>query len=272
MYKLICIDLDGTLLDTRQRVSAKNKDAIRKALDKGIEVAIVSGRPNCFTIRIMNQISGRMGHITFNGAYYRVANKTKQFPIDPDTVKKIAKLAKKYNVRVFFKNKNLSMCTKSDPGILDYDQFKAQTPLKDQMDMLYNIDVDQILEEQDIDILKIFAWDTDLDAVRKMREELLDMEGINLYLYDEYFEMSSDQTSKGKAILNVCKDLGIKPEEVVCIGDNYNDLPMFEIAGLSVAMENAPKEIKAKVDKVTLTNDQSGVAYAIENFVLKENE
>lgn len=272
MYKLICIDLDGTLLDTRQRVSTKNREAIRKALDQGIEVAIVSGRPNCFTIRIMNQISGRMGHITFNGAYYRIANKTRQFPIPKEAVMKVAKLAQKYHVRTYFKNKNLSLCTKSDPGILDYDQFKSQTPLKDQMDMLYNVDVVDVLSNQDINILKIFAWDENLENVHKMREELKEIDGINLYLYDENFEMSSEDTSKGKAIQNVCADLGIQLDEVVCIGDNYNDLSMFEVSGLSVAMENAPRKIKEMVDKVTLTNDESGVAYAIENFVLKENE
>ena len=57
-YKLICVDLDGTLLDSNQRLSSVNKKAIIKALDAGIEVAIVSGRPNCFTMRIMNQIDG----------------------------------------------------------------------------------------------------------------------------------------------------------------------------------------------------------------------
>lgn len=272
MYKLICIDLDGTLLDTRHRVSNKNREAIRLALDSGVEVAIVSGRPNCFTIRIMNQISGRMGHITFNGAYYRIANKTKQIPIPKEAVMKVAKLAQKYKVRTFFKNKNLSLCTKSDPGILDYDQFKAQTPLKDQMDMLYNVDVVEILSEQDIDVLKIFSWDTDLEAMQKMRKELVDIEGINLYLYDESFEMSSSETSKGQAIVNVCQDLGFQTDEVACIGDNYNDLPMFKIAGLSIAMQNAPEAIKEQVDKVTLTNDESGVAYAIHNFILKENQ
>lgn len=269
MYKLICIDLDGTLLDAHGRVSTKNKEAIRKALDAGIEVAIVSGRPNCFTIRIMNQISGRMGHITFNGAYYRIANKTKTFPIQKDVVKKIAKMAKKYDVRVFFKNKNLSMCTKNDIGIFDYDEFKSQTPLKDQMDLLYNIDVEAVLEKQDVDILKIFARDDNLEAIKAMSDELKTMDGINLYIYDESFELSSDETSKGKAIVNVCKDLGFSLDDVVCIGDNFNDLSMFEVAGLSIAMENAPKAIKEKVDKVTLTNNESGVAYAIENFVLK---
>ena len=272
MYKLICVDLDGTLLNTHSKVSPSNKKAIRKALDAGIDVAIVSGRPNCFTIRIMDQISGRMGHITFNGAYYRIGNKTKSYPVDFDTVKKVAELAKKYDVRTYFKNKNLSLCTKSDPGMLDYDNFKEQTPIKDRMDMYYNVDVEEYFKHKKMDVLKIFAWDDDLNPNSEIIHELKKLDKVNLFVYDDYFEMCSCDTNKGKAIVNVCKDLGIDLKDVVCIGDSYNDVAMLEVAGLSIAMGNAPQKVKDKCDKVTLTNDENGVAYAIENFVFGGEE
>lgn len=270
MYKLICIDLDGTLLDSHQRVSATNKQAIRKALDAGLEVAIVSGRPNCFTMRVMNQIDDRMGHITFNGAYYRIAGKSEYFPIDKEVVKEVARLARKHNVRVYFKNKNLGLCTKSDPGILDYDKYKEQTAPKDRIDFHYYVDAISYFDENDTDILKVFAWDNNIEGFRKLAAEVEQLDHINFFRYEDFFEFSSDKTSKGKAIVNVSKELGIKPEEVVCIGDNFNDVPMFEIAGLSVAMENGPKAVKEMCDVVTLTNDENGVAHAIENYVLKE--
>lgn len=270
MYKLVCVDLDGTLLDSHQRVSSTNKEAIRKALDHGIEVAIVSGRPNCFTTRIMNQIDDRMGHVTFNGAYYRIAGKTNSIPIRFDTVKEIAKIARKYNIRIYFKNKNLALVTKSDPGVLDYDKYKDQTAPKDRIDFHYYVDVITYFEENQMDVLKIFAWDNNREALYKAGEEIKKLPGINYFEYEDYFELSSDETSKGKAIVKVAEELGIKPEEVVCIGDNFNDVPMFEIAGLSVAMENAPRKVKEMCDVVTLTNDENGVAHAIYEYVLKE--
>ncbi|OCN05613.1 hypothetical protein A4S06_07840 [Erysipelotrichaceae bacterium MTC7] len=271
MYKLICVDLDGTLLNTRGIITPQNKHAIREALDAGIEVAIVSGRPNCFTIRIMNQISVKMSHITFNGGYYRVAGKTRTFPIPAKAADKIAELAETYNVRTYFKNKNLALCTKTDPGVLDYDLYKEVTPEKDRMDMYYSVDTKRILEH-DAEYLKIIALQDDIDALNKMADEVAKIEGIRMYRYPDYFEVSSIDTSKGLAIKAVCEDLGIDLADVVCIGDNFNDLPMFEVAGLSVAMKNAPDAVKEKVDKVTLSNDESGVAYAIENFVLKEQK
>ncbi len=271
-YRLICIDLDGTLLDSHQRVSSSNKEAIRKALNQGLEVAIVSGRPNCFTTRIMNQIDDRMGHITFNGAYYRIAGKSNYFPIDPEVVKEIARLGRKYNVRLYFKNKNLGLCTKSDKGILDYDRYKEQTAPKDRIDFHYYVDACTYFNENDTDILKIFCWDNNIEGLSKLADEVEKLPHIHFYRYDDYFELSSDQTNKGMAIAKVSKDLGISLDEVVCIGDNFNDVSMFEVAGLSIAMENGPKAVKEMCDKVTLTNDENGVAYAIENFVLNEEQ
>ncbi|MDH6367930.1 MULTISPECIES: HAD family hydrolase [Breznakia] len=271
MYKLICVDLDGTLLNSRNMITPQNKKAIRKALDAGIEVAIVSGRPNCFTIRIMNQISVKMSHITFNGGYYRVAGKSRTFPIPASAADQIAHLAQKYNVRTYFKNKNLSLCTRTDPGVLDYDLYKDVTPEKDRMDMYYSVDTQTILDH-DTEYLKIISLQDDVDSLNQMVDEVEKIEGIRLYRYPDYFECSSIETSKGLAIKAVCKDIGIDLSDVVCIGDNFNDLPMFEVAGLSVAMKNAPDAVKEKVDVVTLSNDDSGVAYAIENYVLKEQE
>ncbi|MFV0381208.1 MAG: Cof-type HAD-IIB family hydrolase [Breznakia sp.] len=269
MYKLICIDLDGTLLNSKGLVTTTNKQAIRHALDEGVQVAIVSGRPNCFTIRIMNQISGRMGHITFNGAYYRISNKTRKFPIDRDVVKQVARLAKQFDVRVFFKNKNLSLCTKDNPHIFDYDQNRDITPIKDRMDFKYNLDVEEYLETHDFDTLKIFSYDDNVEQRKALAKEVEKLDYLNFYSYSDTFEASSDKASKGKGIIEVCADLGIEQSEVVCIGDNFNDISMFAIGGLSVAMGNAPEKIKEICDKVTLTNNEDGVAYAIENFVLK---
>ena len=269
-YKLICIDLDGTLLDSNQRVSSTNKKAIRKALDAGLEVAIVSGRPNCFTMRIMNQIDERMGHITFNGAYYRIAGKTKSFPIDFEVVKKIAALARKHNIRIYFKNKNLALCTKSDPGILDYDKYRDKTAPKDLLDFHYYVDAPTYFEENYMDVLKIYCWDDNQEGLHKLGDEVEKLPNINFFRYSDYFECCNAETDKGKAIEKVCAELKIKKEEIVCIGDNFNDVPMFKVAGLSVAMENGPKAVKEMCDVVTLTNNENGVAYAIENYVLNE--
>lgn len=269
MYKLICIDLDGTLLNSKGMVTSTNKKAVRRALDEGVHVAIVSGRPNCFTIRIMNQISGRLGHITFNGGYYRISNKTRKFSINQEIIKEIGRLAKEFDVRVFFKNKNLSLCTKDDIHAFDYDQFRDITPPKDRMEFKYNVDIEAYATTHEMEVLKIIVIDDHVEQVKAFEKEVSKLGGLNIYSYPHTFEASSDLASKGNGIREVCADLGIELHEVACIGDNFNDLSMFEVAGLSIAMGNAPEKVKEKCDKVTLTNEEDGVAYAIEEFILK---
>ncbi len=276
MYKLICIDLDGTLLDShtlenKYMVSEVNKKAILDALDAGIQVAIVSGRPNCFTTRIRSQISDQLGHITFNGAYYRVGNKTQTFPIDTTATKRLANIVKENQMGAYFKNKNLSLYTKADNGILDYDNYKAETPLKDQMDMRYHVDVDAYLQTKEMEVLKIMVLNEEESVFQKVSKEIMaDTSGLRVFQYPDFLEMSSIHTSKGNAVVNVCKELDIDMKDVVCIGDNYNDIPMFKVAGLSVAMGNAVTEIQELCDVVTKTNKEGGVAHAIYEYVLNK--
>ncbi len=269
MIQLICIDLDGTLLNTKHQVSERNKKAIQEAIAKGVKVAIVSGRPNCFTIRIMDQISDQMGHITFNGAYYRIADKTKQYKIDDQVVKKLASMVKKHDAFAYFKNKNLSLATKTDQHILDYDMFKEQTPIKDRMDMYYEVDVEEYLKQNEMAILKILFFEPKHKIRELMKEVRTLKQYINIFEYDNYVEMSAIQSNKGLAIVNVCQELNIPLSDVMCVGDNFNDIPMFEVAGLAIAMENAPDAVKQVCHELTKTNDEDGVACAIEKHVLE---
>ncbi|NGY88269.1 HAD hydrolase family protein [Bacillus megaterium] len=76
--------------------------------------------------------------------------------------------------------------------------------------------------------------------------------------------------NKGNGLKVMAKYFGIPLEDTVAIGDQFNDIPMFKVAGLSIAMANAEQEVKELSDVITLTNDENGVAYAIDNYVLKK--
>lgn len=268
MIKLLCLDLDGTVLNSEGEISNKNILAIRKAIKNGIKVVIVSGRPNCFASMIANKIDPSVGYITFNGAFYKLGDNEKYFSIPKIATKKIAELAKKYNVRTFFKNRNLSLCTKSDPKTLNYDDFRDETPVNDRMDLYYNVDIVDYLAHHDFEVLKILTWD---DEYLDMQEEVLNIEGINVFCHEHegYFELCSSETNKGKAIQNLVDNMEIDIEEVMAIGDSFNDISMFEVVGTSIAMGNAPDKIKEITDYVTKSNDENGVAEVI-NKVLAD--
>lgn len=270
MYKLLCLDLDGTLLDTNQQISEENKKAIVKALDNGVQVMLVSGRPNCFTSYLKTQIDNRIGEITFNGAGIRIGDISEYTYIGKDSVDEILKRTEKYDVPVYLKNRKEFFSTKEDKGLFGYDKYNSVIPEKDRIHIQYNIDALSYIHENDLSILKIFVRDDDhIDKVKALSKELRQRDDIQIYDYRSAFEIAPKSVSKGSSILKVCHKLGIKSEEVVCIGDSYNDISMFNVAGLSIAMDNAPEDIKELCDMTTLDNNHSGVAYAIYNYILK---
>jgi Cof subfamily protein (haloacid dehalogenase superfamily) len=81
------------------------------------------------------------------------------------------------------------------------------------------------------------------------------------------FDICADQVSKSSAIDRYAREIGIKPSEIICFGDNYNDIDMIRYAGLGIAPENAADAIKEAADYVTCSNNEDGVAKAIEKFV-----
>lgn len=270
MEKLICLDLDGTLLNENNEVSQANIDAIKAAIKLGNKVVLVTGRPNCFTARVTRMLGFDLGQITFNGGHYEIDGIIKNYPIDENITKKIAHLAKKYDVRTFFKKKNLSLCTKSDPKTLDYDDYKDETPKDAQMDMYYDVDVEAWLENNTGEFLKILTWDGEnTDA---FYEEVSKLDYIKVFKHETYFELCNENTDKGMAVESLANNLNIDLKDVICIGDSYNDLSMFKKAGLSIAMGNADDYIKSQCDHTTLTNNESGVAYAINKWVLNSEE
>lgn len=263
MLKMICIDLDGTLLNSNNEVSDANKKAIIYALNKGIKVMLVSGRPNCFASRIASNIDKRIGIITFNGGYYRIDDQEYYFPIDEKVVRHLAQIAMEDNVRTFIKNRNTSICNKDDPHTLDYDKYRDQTAKEDQMDLYYNVDFNDYLAKHQINALKLLTWD---GGYEQMEEIAKTYPQIKVFSHEHYFEICNAQTDKGMAIEQVCTNEHIALKDVMCIGDGDNDKVMFAIAGISVAMGNASESVKESCDYITDTNDNDGVSKAIMQF------
>jgi Cof subfamily protein (haloacid dehalogenase superfamily) len=83
-----------------------------------------------------------------------------------------------------------------------------------------------------------------------------------------FLELTNSEVDKGKSLNHLIQILGIRQDEVIAVGDGYNDLPMIKFAGLGVAMGNAPEEIKQQADYVTATNNEDGVAKVVEEFIL----
>ncbi|AKA69501.1 Cof-type HAD-IIB family hydrolase [Clostridium scatologenes] len=267
MYKLLAVDMDGTLLNNNRIISKENKEAIKKAVKKGVNVVITSGRGLKGLDNFLDEVNlrGENRYLIANngGTIYRTSN----FECIAYKGLRGKDLIKAHTLS----NKvGLNMIAYTHEGPIaaeksEFTKFEAEyvgTPVK-----IVNFDLD--IEDND-EITKILFSQT---------EELLDKKMLELpkEFYTEYnvvktmpivLEVMNKNCNKGYGVKVLADKLGIKKEEIMCIGDQANDVEMLTYAGLGVAMGNAIEEIKSIAQYVTSDNDDDGVAKAIKKFIL----
>lgn len=265
--KAFCIDLDGTLLRSDKTVSDVNKESIRKAINKGNKVFIVTGRPYCFSKYLAKEIHKDVEVISFNGACY---DKGKDIMINYISNKALIEaidILKDSNCKSFFKGKNLFYTTEAYDERFLYDSINDKVPDELKVKSYTNLSWDEISHNAK-DIIKILAYSYDIKEVDKLSMKLQKIKGLTISSYmDISIDITGENTHKGRAVNDVMSYYGINRSEIVAIGDSENDIPMLEEAGYSVAMGNAKEEIKEICDMVTFSNDDDGVSYAIESII-----
>lgn len=274
-YKLICIDMDGTLLDDKKNVSEANIKAIKMARDKGIKVVIATGRVFSFTWYYYKLLGIKGPAITSNGALIEERGAEKSIyksPFKFEDCVEILKLLKKYDI---------VPCFYTDKGILSqelkfaakgYEEFNKDKEEEFRIKVSIVNDWEKCFKENDGNILKTFVMAEDNDRIIKLRKELEKYPQFSVTSSSPVnFEIMKKGVDKGRAVSILASYYGISMDEVICIGDSENDTTMIECAGLGIAMENATDELKNKAKYVTDTNNNDGVAKAIEKFVLNVN-
>lgn len=269
-YKLLCIDVDGTLACDDKSISRQNIEALKKADKAGIRIAIASSRtPNSLN-EIFKQIGVSPLLICLNGAYLEDDGKA----ILKHTLTK-EQLEKAYQVIV--ENKTYAAFSTPQFSIRNNDvsnSWKKQLE-KGSLKADFIIAKDQddyqnLVFEYAQDIVKISILERDKGKYQKVRKELEELDLYAVAMSDiDYVDVTDKQVTKGSAVKELAKYLSIDVNEVICIGDNENDLEMLEVAGLAVAMKNATKTIREKADVISdFDNNHHGVADVIEKYIL----
>lgn len=281
MYKLVAIDLDGTMLNQYGIITEKTKKAISKAQEKGVEVMIASGRAITSVKRFSKEINSNKYFISGNGAitydiknnkilYENILSKTKAL--------KIIKICEENSIyyNVYTENgiiaKNLSYNT------LYYYKDNLTKPDENRTHINIVENVYDYFEQREEKILKIMICDEHKTVfnsiVRKLKElseiEVLEVSHMSRKIIKqgtdeialEYFytEVSAKDVDKWNALEEIIGLMNISKEEVVTIGDNANDLKMITKAGLGVAMGESAPYVKQSADIIAPTNDEDGVA------------
>ena len=290
MYKLVAIDLDGTMLNSYGEVSAKTKEIIKQCIEKGIYIVLASGRPIDSIKSIAKEIKSQEYFIAGNGAlvydmkedkmiYENYMKKEKVLEIikiceensiayNVYTDKTILTSNLKFNVLYYYKeNLKKEEDKKTNISIVEnvYDYVKNMQEEKflkiticDENSTIFNSIIKKVKEINEIDILEVSHMS------RKLIEQGTEQIPVEYY----YTEITASDVDKWKAIEFLMEQLEITPEQVMAIGDNMNDKKMIENAGLGVAIKGSTPEVIAVAKYVTDTNNHDGVAKVLEKYVL----
>ncbi|AJA48892.1 HAD-superfamily hydrolase, subfamily IIB [Clostridium pasteurianum DSM 525 = ATCC 6013] len=271
-YKLICIDMDGTLLDDKKEVSEKNLNALREAIKKGVKIAVCTGRLFASARYYAELIGVKAPVIASNGAYIREKDRNDviyELSIGVDRCKELQNILNKYKFNVYY-NKYDSVITKN--GFFQGNTYAIMNKnLSDnnKIKLVTVEDIDKIIEEEGDDILKCICISDDYENLVKAKDEILKTGYYEVVSSNrDNIEIMIKGVSKGRAVKVLADFYNILQSEVICIGDNENDFSMIEFAGLGVAMGNATDHVKKIANYITDTNNEDGVAKVIEKFVL----
>lgn len=264
--KLIGLDIDGTLITSKKQISPKTKDTLIRAMKQGHKVVIVTGRPTpgareLAEILEFEKYGGLLS--TYNGGAITdcKTNKTlTSHPMDVDLAREIVKFSKNLDLEIILPYKNTiytrndNKYPKGEATMLKMD-YKIVANLEDIIDFAPN----KILFAQDPDRIE--------EPSQKLKEKFGDVtEQVKSARF--YYEVMPKGPSKGKSLLEIADIFGIDQKDIIAFGDEMNDETMIQMAGVGVAMGNAVEGIKQIADYITLTNDEDGIAYYLDKFVL----
>lgn len=268
-YKLLVLDLDGTLTNPKKEITEHTKNTLIKAQQQGVKIVLASGRPTYGIAPLANQLQldEYEGYIlSYNGGEiidWKTGEIMYKNLLDPEVLPYLYECA-----------------TKNQFAIVTYDGEYVLTEYPED---------EYVLKEALLNVMKIKKVDNFLDAVKhpiakclivgeptrlaelekEMYEHLKDRMGV--FRSEPYFlELVPKGIDKAQSLSVLLKEIGLTKDEMIAIGDGFNDLSMIQYAGLGIAMENAQSVVKENADFITRSNSEDGVAYAVERFIFKQ--
>ena len=263
--KLIASDMDSTLLSSGIAISEKNKDAIRKAVDSGIVFLIATGRMYVSAQPYAEQLGLDVPLVTYNGALVEGSLSHKVYyhnPIPLETALEALACcqARKYHIQAYVNDK---LYVKEADSLSEEYRRLSNVPPIPVGDKLYHITeapTKMLVMTGDDDFKEIFN-----DLTERFRGRLTVVSSK-----DHFIDLIAPGVNKWNAVKAVAQMYKIRPEEIMCIGDSGNDVVMIRNAGLGVAVDNANDAAREAAKVVVPSNDDDGVARAIELALTKQ--
>ena len=265
MYKLIALDLDGTLTDDHKNILEETKQKLIELANKGVVIVLASGRPTAGIFKEANELTlDNVGGylLSFNGARvldYQTNEVVYEQTLSPEVAHEMYDRAKYFGLSPL--TYNPTEIITEDIG----DHWIQKESFTTKMNIHHVHDFKSFV---DFPVNKVLITGEPAYVATIIDEFKAPYEGkMSIYRSDPYFiECMANGIDKAASLRVLCEKLGIKQEETIAFGDGYNDLSLIEYCGYGVAMANAVDEVKERANYITLSNNDNGIAYCLKQL------
>lgn len=266
MYKLIAVDMDGTILNDKKEISKRCRENISKLKEMGKKIVLATGRPLRGIIpyiEMLDLLDDDNYVVTYNGALVQNTKGDKILydkPLSLDSYKELYEVSKQLGVNIHALTESSVLTPKNNP----------YTGIESSINKIPVVEGPVEDVDTSTKIVKVMLIDDPkkLDSIIPLIPQWVKDKYSILRSAPIFLEFLDKSVNKGAGVSIIAKELGIKAEEVISVGDAGNDIAMIQYAGLGVAMANATEDVKAVADYITLSNEEDGVAHVIEKFML----
>lgn len=265
-YKIMALDLDGTLTNSDKIITPKTKEALFEYQEQGGRIVLASGRPTQGIVHLAKELELEEygGYIlAFNGG--RIINcRTSEViynkTLTLDEVRELEHLSRKFKTNIMtYENEFIYTLDKNDPYVLEEHKITGMG-LKQVTDLTDSL-------SGPVNKCLMTAEPKYLEEVEHNIKEIVG-DRINVYRSQPFFlELVPQNIDKAESLDSLLGKIGLKKDNLIACGDGFNDLSMIRFAGLGVAMENGEEGVKKYADYIAPSNDEDGVAHVIKKFI-----
>ncbi len=271
-YKLLAVDMDGTLVNSSHIITENTKDTLRRAAEKGVTVIISTGRLYCTPAEYIKELGISAPVICCNGAYIYDSSKDNimfRNQIKAEDCETIIHICRSNNIYYYFYSDEEIIGERNFAEACYHSELTGALPTEESSRIVLVDDCISMVRNNGKNVYKFVLWAGDEAAASAVVRRAAGLCPVSFYKSSrDLIEIVRDGVCKGKSLEMLAGLMNIKKEEVIAIGDGENDVSMLRFAGMGVAMGNACDSAKAAADYITKGCDEDGAAYAINKFIL----
>ena len=276
MYKMICIDIDGTLIRPDLTISERVAQAIGKAKEKGLIIALSTGRMHKSALMYSDELGLTDPIVSSNGAYVSERDGSRIYyeeNLSGEDMLLIQDVLDRNDTKINWYNHGTMYISEYRDYVGRYEALAKTLPENRRIHIKYlneEFTLKHLIEETGNAIQKGIVFPK-AERISTIRDQISENQRIKVVSSGiDNLEFTSYLADKGLGVLSLAKAKGIHPDEIIAIGDSENDLSMLKVVGMPVAMGNAMQSVLDVAEYVTDTNVNDGVAKMIEKLVLSE--